>query len=401
MDARRFERLIAGGPDGVGATRQHIRGGDVPKRAVQAMVIVVVDEARHQSPRLTCVLPGTGWAARFRDGMSGNGHYRDARCWRTAFPSRRTGLRMVGEAAFEAGRVSSVTRSFWDQISQTMRIRHRISIDTTEALRLALARLGVTVQLGVATFDVDESHPHWPELQSLVGGLDPIDIITTVSTHQERSAARWLAMGPTWHVGYPQPEEDFGYLRATYDLSDYCGSCGAGAVQVAPFRLLREPKWGSKAVLQLNWVFDEYFAEIDVWHRVFRPLGIAARPVVQHLSGELLQSEVQLVIDARADGPLQLQTHPSQGCPRCRRRKYLPFTRGCFPGFVEAQSPIPVMKTRELFGSGASSWAKVIVSPEFYGAAWNARVKGASFRPMCNGDAAAARPPGASANPPL
>ena len=49
---RRVELLIARRPDRGGAAGQDVRRGDIPKRAVQALVIVVRDEAGHQSARL-------------------------------------------------------------------------------------------------------------------------------------------------------------------------------------------------------------------------------------------------------------------------------------------------------------------------------------------------------------
>ncbi len=61
------------------------------------------------------------------------------------------------------------------------------------------------------------------------------------------------------HHGYPQPEEDFGYREATYNVSDHCPTCGIGSVQNAPFRLRAEFKASHSQVVQLNWVFDEFF----------------------------------------------------------------------------------------------------------------------------------------------
>ena len=99
--------------------------------------------------------------------------------------------------------------------------------------------------------------------------------------------------------GYPQPEDGFGYREATYDLSNYCPTCGMGAVQRAPFRMRSEPKQSRSQFLQLNWVFDEIFVR-DVVIEVLAKGDVASvkslRPVV-HKTGRPVQSVSQLQID--------------------------------------------------------------------------------------------------------
>ena len=51
-DSSRFELLIARGPDVVGATSEHVRWRDKADRAVQALVIVVIDERGDEAPGL-------------------------------------------------------------------------------------------------------------------------------------------------------------------------------------------------------------------------------------------------------------------------------------------------------------------------------------------------------------
>ena len=70
------------------------------------------------------------------------------------------------------------------------------------------------------------------------------DIVRTEFNASERGNAEYLNVAPAWHHGYPQPEDDFAYLSATYDLKEYCPGCGIGEKQVAPFRMKGEPKWG-------------------------------------------------------------------------------------------------------------------------------------------------------------
>ena len=45
-----------------------------------------------------------------------------------------------------------------------------------------------------------------------------------------------------------------------------------GAKQVSPFRMKESPNWGRRSILQMNWLFDEYFVKPEVWNAVFQPL---------------------------------------------------------------------------------------------------------------------------------
>src|SRR6267154_831136 len=209
-----------------------------------------------------------------------------------------------------------------------MRVIHRISLQSSRHVRATLARFGIVVpESGFIGFEVDESSDDWPGIKSWIEREDPLDIVTTRFSSEEIAAARWLKLVPDWHRGYPQPEGDRGYLEATYDLTDYCPACGIGRKQRAPFQMRSEPKWGRNAILQLNWVFDEYFVKPEIHASIFKPRGISSRRVT-NTKGNQLNTVVQLVIDEEvgivSDG-LAAET-----CPRCGRPKYLPVTRGPF-----------------------------------------------------------------------
>jgi hypothetical protein len=262
-----------------------------------------------------------------------------------------------------------------------MKIIHRVSIRATDDIRRELAALGVTIGEGLATFEVDEADPRWREVEQFIARHRAVDVVRTKSSAKELSVAKWLAVEPSWHFGYPQPEN--GYLQATYDLSEYCPECGTGAVQKAPFRMRGEPKWGGKSILQLNWVFDEYFTRPEVWEAVFLPLGIGSHPVIDHKSSAQLQTVVQCDFGSIAPAKLDLRDHPYRHCSRCERRRYLPFTRGCFPRLCSERADIPAFKSVEYFGDGAQSYRAVIVSQHVHAAVANAGLKGWGFTPMC------------------
>jgi len=204
------------------------------------------------------------------------------------------------------------------------------------------------------------------------------DVVVTTFTREEVSAACWLELQPEWHHGYPQPDQSgFGYLEATYDLSEYCHQCGIGKTQNAPFQMKGEPKWGRRGILQLNWVFDEYFVRPEVWTEVFERHQIASRPVL-NTKGTELKSVVQLVIEA--DVNVAVKGLPHAWCEGCGRAKYLPVQRGAYPA-LDGVPGAAIAKTLQYFGSGSSASRGVVVSQALAADLLDAKVRGAIMRP--------------------
>lgn len=261
-----------------------------------------------------------------------------------------------------------------------MRVVHRVSISSSPEVSTELADLGVPVEsTGFVTFEVDETHPRWPELRAWIDRRSAPDAVFTMFSDGELAAAPWLELVPDWHHGYPQPDEDsFGYLLVTYDLTDYCATCGVGLRQIAPFQMKGEPKWGRRGILQLNWVFDVFFVTPKVWSTVFEPLGVRRRPVVTPW-GDELETVVQLVVECEAD--IATEGLEGETCGSCGRTKYLPVLRGPFPALVNEPAS-PLVKTRQWFGSGASARRRVLVPQEARQAMEAEEVRGASFRPV-------------------
>jgi len=124
-----------------------------------------------------------------------------------------------------------------------------------------------------------------------------------------------------------------------------------------------------------------------VWRETFKAFGISFRPVLQYKTERPLETVVQLSLDIIAESPVRLAGHPYQACPRCERRKYLPWTRGCLPSFKWSPDPgsTPIVKTQEYFGDGASAFRQVLVSQSVYSAMDTKGIRGTSFDPACTG----------------
>jgi hypothetical protein len=261
-----------------------------------------------------------------------------------------------------------------------MKIVHRVSLATTPENRRVLESAGINVGNGFVSFELNEEDESWQTLAPKLAEWQAVDVPTTTFSTKELKAAEWLQMTPQWHHGYPQPDEDgFGYLEVTCDATGRCAECGAGAKQKAPFRMKGEPKWGKRGILQLNWVFGEYFSTPEVWKNVFEPLGVAARLVLDGVGSRKLETVVQLVVTEEAS--VKLDGYSEASCNSCTRLKYAPVARGMFP----ALQRVPVghiARTKQLFGSGASAYQAVLVSQTLFRKLEEYKTKGIGFVPL-------------------
>ena len=220
-----------------------------------------------------------------------------------------------------------------------MKIQHTLTFPNEPKIRSSLAGMGVPPDDSIIlNFKIYESDPSWPQVAELIKRTPSVvDIVSMEFLKSELQSATHLVMKPSWRHGYPMPDDDFGYLDATYDLSSYCQACGIGGVQNAAFRLKGEPKWGRRSLLQVNWVFDEYFVTPELYSEVFEPFGVGAREVLQYRKLEPLQTVLQLDISSVSPVGLSMDGCSYEVCRDCDRLKYAPLSRGYYPRFYEFQ----------------------------------------------------------------
>ncbi|HET9408668.1 MAG TPA: hypothetical protein VFO39_15610 [Candidatus Sulfotelmatobacter sp.] len=225
--------------------------------------------------------------------------------------------------------------------------------------------------------EIAEDDPRWPKVLPFLNEQKATDFVTTEFSGSEIESASFLVMFATAHRGYPQPEKDFAYLSATYDLTELCVKCGLGLRQQAPFRLKGEPRSTNKSILQLNWVFDEFFVAPEVWETLFRPFGVGSREVVFNRTGVRIGSLVQLDITAFCD--VSIGGLGRKDCPVCGRRSYQQANGRYYPAPISTS--FPICKSNQLFGAHANPYRLVIVSHEVYNAVIRAGLKGVQFCP--------------------
>ena len=262
-----------------------------------------------------------------------------------------------------------------------MKLFHQISFNSSRAFKTELAAMGFDVDVaadGVEVLRVDEADPRWPALEAWANRHNATHYVGAEFDQGEIERAKWVQLRPAWHHGYPQPESAFGYRAVTYDLCDYCEACGTGLRQKAPFRMRAEPKWGKRGVMQLNWVFDEFFVRPDIYETLFEPLGVGSLPVMT-TKGATLKSVVQLEI--RDVVPIDTNGLEGETCSQCGRVKYVPHTRGPFPRLL-SDAPGALAKSDAYFGSGALASKAVIASSSVVAAVLANNARGVSFFPV-------------------
>lgn len=228
----------------------------------------------------------------------------------------------------------------------------------------------------MTSLDIAESDPRCAEVVRLAATFKAIETISTRFTPSECDSAKYLGVVANSHRDYPQPSADKGHASATFDFANFCNRCGVGRRQVRPFHIKAVRKLHD-SMIQLNWVFDEYFVAPEVWAGVFKPMGIGYRPVLKEKTGSEMDSIVQLDIDRCVD--LKLREDEDEKCSDCGRRKRAAFLRGYFPEPVGTDAPM--FKSKEYFGSGAGAFKLVFVSNPMYRRIRDASLRGVNFYP--------------------
>jgi hypothetical protein len=228
----------------------------------------------------------------------------------------------------------------------------------------------------ITSFEIGDDDPRWMAARQLAAKFQITESARTEFTEAEFDEAKAMCILSSSQRGYPEPSEKRGFLAATFDLSDYCTKCGIGRRQVRPFRLKSAPVL-KRSVMQLNWIFDEYFVARDVWTAVFEPLGIACWPVVLDRTGEEIESVVQLKISDYAE--LILDEASAIVCPTCGRTKTRMDLRGFCPEPVSI--PAPMFKSTQFFGSDSNAFNRMLISSSLYKEIKKDRLRGVEFYP--------------------
>ena len=268
---------------------------------------------------------------------------------------------------------------------------HRIFANRNHYLKACLDRLQIPHEyersiVGETVFLlIPETHAQWPELSQCLQGLDVFHTVELSFTLAEIRAAPWCELGAAGHFGYPQPDEDFGYKAITYDAEAGCMTCGIGAVQRAPFRFRKAPTQRRSQIIQLNWVFDEFFVSSDARGQLEAAgiTGIDFEQPVLHRSGEPMAGWFQMRVLETAESRVKTAGLVTETCQVCGRVKF----NSPAGEMLALQEPLPsssadVVKSREWFGSGGSAQRLVLVSQRFVAVVLQHKWRGLCLSPI-------------------
>lgn len=254
----------------------------------------------------------------------------------------------------------------------------------SESVAREFSDLGIELQRGpqhtygsfIASIDIGECDERWIAVREIAARYKITDFVTTKFSEEEINAANALCIFAKSHRGYPQPSRELGYLATSYDLSAFCAKCGTGLRQINPLRINFKPNLKHN-IMQLNWIFDEFFVAREVWIEVFEPLGIGCWPVVFNKTGEEIESIVQLRVIHYAD--LNLNELNATVCAVCGKKKMSMDLRGFCP--EPADIPAPMFRSTQVFGSDFNAFNQVLISSSLYKEIKMVRLRGVEFYP--------------------
>lgn len=121
-----------------------------------------------------------------------------------------------------------------------MKIMYHVALDWKEEQIIIMNRFGIYPKKGINAVQIEEkvySQVKEYILKWVQGG----GIRYPEFTKAELDESFLLAKKTPVSHGYPMPDMDFGYRDITYDLSDYCASCGVGLRQKDAFQIKSVP----------------------------------------------------------------------------------------------------------------------------------------------------------------
>ena len=247
-------------------------------------------------------------------------------------------------------------------------------------------------------FYLYEDNPNFDIIKQQLGKmLDPQVIVTEYEKADIKNAA-WFIVN-TGEYQYPQPEDDFGYLKATFNLDNYCHLCGIGKVQNASFRLKTVPKQPNNQFWGLHWAFDAIFIRQSTKDILVREgiRGIRFSNPVNHKTNVPIEGFYQLHIDTILNNGFNSYNTKTITCKinneenlnndrslhYCGQIKFHhPFIGGYLFDKGIFDPDFDIVESKEYFGSGASAHKLQIVSKKFKDIVNKNKLKGLSFTPV-------------------
>ena len=272
-----------------------------------------------------------------------------------------------------------------------MEIWHHIGINPKPLLEARLESLGVNLTRHplpgghyTVTFDADELDPLWSRIEPVIRYESKVDIYETSFTQEEIRTAEWVRLHPTFEWGYPQPEETWQFEPR--NLAQKCPKCGAGYTQIAPYRISKEPRIGTRDFLCLYWTYTTAFCTKRVVGQLQKQSlrGYEVWDAILHHTGSPSETISQLVPTYLTSNGLakEDQLKPVT-CDECGITKYAYHSRGYMYYVRNAlRDDVDMLYTGEWFGSGDAAFREVLVSNRFAKLVLEQGWKGIALKPL-------------------
>lgn len=189
-----------------------------------------------------------------------------------------------------------------------------------------------------------------------------------VFSQKEIDEAQWLSIRSTWRYAYPQPEKDQGYIFSTYNTKNYCDQCGKGLIQKENFTINKEPNWGSRNFLMLNWIHDELFitSKAESILRNSNLSGFSIYDVLNRSKRKLEKTKQIYVTNHLGYGLSNNIVSAELVCSKCNFKKYIRKPEFiCYNKNVFENANEDIIKSYEKFGEITCA-SIIFISRRFY-----------------------------------
>ena len=247
-------------------------------------------------------------------------------------------------------------------------------------------------------FYLYEENPDFGLIKQEISKFLEPQVIGTEYEKADIKNAEWF-IATTGQYQYPQPEDDFNYKKATFNLDDYCSLCDIGKIQNAPFRLKTEPKQHNNQFWGLHWEYSPVFVRQETKNILEKEKvkGIRfSKPVLNKKSIEIdgfYQLHIDTILnkgfDSYSTKTITCKLNNEENCNTdinlkcCGRIKFHhPMIGGYLFDKTIFNPDFDIVQSNEYFGSGASANRIQIVSKRFKELVEENKLKGLSFKPI-------------------
>jgi hypothetical protein len=247
-------------------------------------------------------------------------------------------------------------------------------------------------------FYLYEDNPKFDTLKNEINKFLQPQFVGTEYEKIDIKNAEWFIVN-AGEYQYPQPEDDYGYLKTTFNTENYCKICGVGKVQNAPYRLRTLPKQPNNQFWGLHWEFEAIFVREET-KNIFEKEninGISFSNPVLNKKNITIENFYQLHIDTilgkgfdnyntqtitcKINNEEGLNTDNNLKC--CSRQKFHhPRIGGYLFDKNLFDKNLDIVESNEYFGSGASASRLQIISKRIKNLIDKNKLKGLSFIPI-------------------